>query len=246
MLRSTANPPHDPAFVRTLFDEMAETYGLVNLVCSFGFALRWRRQCIASLPRPDPAERFVDLMSGMGELWRSIFDRFGDSLHVSGIELSPEMARRSDSKFRGSVEVRIGDVFDWNPSNAPADAVVCSFGLKTFDAVQQLALARRVAEALRDGGTYSFVEISVPRIAFLRVVYLFYLDRVIPFIGWLMLGNPANYRMLGRYTRAFGDCRHFARCLAEAGLEVQYRTYFFGCATGVLGRKPSVPLVPAE
>jgi len=54
----------------------------------------------------------------------------------------------------------------------------------------------------------------------------------------LFLGNPANYRMLGVYTREFGHCRHFAQCLREQGLEVAEGSYFFGCTTGVRGIKP--------
>ena len=46
---------YDPAFVRQLFDEMAATYGVVNLVSSFGFARRWRRQCVECVGIKDGA-----------------------------------------------------------------------------------------------------------------------------------------------------------------------------------------------
>jgi demethylmenaquinone methyltransferase/2-methoxy-6-polyprenyl-1,4-benzoquinol methylase len=82
------------------------------------------------------------------------------------------------------------------------------------------------------------VEISLPPARLLRGAYLLYLQRVIPLVGRLFLGNPDNYRMLGHYTRGFGDCAEFARMLGEAGLEVRHHAYFFGCATGVSGRKP--------
>ena len=66
---------------------------------------------------------------------------------------------------------------------------------------------------------------------------LFYLKRVIPVIGLLLLGNPECYRMLGVYTEAFGDSSHFAGCLRVAGLEAVEVSYFFGCASGVRGFK---------
>ena len=87
------------------------------------------------------------------------------------------------------------------------------------------------------GGTYSFIEISVPDARALRIAYMFYMKRVIPLVGRVLLGNPANYRLLGTYTEEFGDCAHFARCLERAGLEATFVRYFFGCATGVVGRK---------
>ena len=58
---------YDPTFVTSLFDEMARTYGVVNLVSSFGFTLLWRRQCLRSI-RIDPSDEVLDLMTGMGEL----------------------------------------------------------------------------------------------------------------------------------------------------------------------------------
>jgi demethylmenaquinone methyltransferase/2-methoxy-6-polyprenyl-1,4-benzoquinol methylase len=138
---------------------------------------------------------------------------------VVGIELSRGMA--------GRTEIEPGAF----------DTVVSSFGLKTFDEEQQARLAQRVAHALRPGGAFSFIEISAPRFAPLRWLYMFYVKHVIPIAGWVLLGNPANYRMLGVYTDAFGDCRHFARCAQGAGLDAEYVSYFFGCATGVRGRK---------
>src|SRR5262249_42557396 len=107
-----------------------------------------------------------------------------------------------------------------------------------FDHDQQKRLSQQVARLLRPGGVFSFVEISVPPALLLRLVYLFYLDRLIPLIGRLFLGDPANYKMLGIYTRAFGTCKHFAECLRQCGLEVSEINYFFGCATAVRGVKP--------
>lgn len=85
---------------------------------------------------------------------------------------------------------------------------------------------------------FSFIEISVPRSRLLQFVYLFYLENVIPWIGRLFLGNPANYRLLGFYTKEFGDSQHFAESLRQQGLRVIQVSYFFGCATGVHGCKP--------
>jgi demethylmenaquinone methyltransferase/2-methoxy-6-polyprenyl-1,4-benzoquinol methylase len=44
--------------------------------------------------------------------------------------------------------------------------------------------------------------------------------------------------MIGTYCDAFGDARGFGVALTEEGLEVEFRRFFFGCASGVFGRKP--------
>ena len=233
-------PRYDSESVRRLFDDMASTYGYVNLLSSFGFTARWRRQVVEGLPLQSAA-RVVDLMSGMGELWRSLASGIPASSHVLGVDLSPEMARRGRRRWPFSVDVLVHDVLDWTPDDASADIVVSSFGLKTFDPEQQQRLAHVVARLLRPGGAYSFIEISVPSFPPLRAAYLFYLKRVIPVIGRMLLGNPDCYRMLGTYTEAFGNASHFADCLRRAGLEASAVSYFHGCATGVRGFKRRTP-----
>jgi ubiquinone/menaquinone biosynthesis C-methylase UbiE len=231
------NAQYDPESVRKLFDDMAATYGHVNLISSFGFTARWRHQCIAGLPVAS-AGRVVDLMSGMGELWRSLSKGLPATARVVGVDFSSEMARRARRDWPFAVEVAVADVFDWSADAESADIVVSSFGLKTFDREQQQRLAHRVARLLKPGGVYSFIEISVPAFAPLRAVYMFYLKRVIPLVGWLFLGNPDCYRRLGVYTAAFGNASHFTDCLRTAGLEGHAVSYFFGCATGARGIKP--------
>jgi len=81
------------------------------------------------------------------------------------------------------------------------------------------------------------VEVSRPTGLPLRTLFLFYLNRIIPIIGVLFMGNAEVYRMLGRYCAYFGNCRNFKKMLERRGLEVAYLEYFFGCATGVSGRK---------
>ena len=184
------------------------------------------------------ADYVVDLMSGMGDLWRSLATALPASARVVGVDISPEMARRTHREWHFPVEVRVEDVLEWQPESGLADIVVSSFGLKTFDREQQRRLAHTVAQLLKPGGAYSFVEISVPPYLLLRAAYMFYLKLVIPFVGRVLLGNPDSYRMLGLYTQAFKNANYFAGCLREAGLEAVTDSYFFGCATGVRGIKP--------
>jgi ubiquinone/menaquinone biosynthesis C-methylase UbiE len=157
---------------------------------------------------------------------------------VVGVDLSPEMARRTPRKWHFPCEISVADVLASEAPSEFADVVVSSFGLKTFDREQQRLLAHKVAQLLKAGGSYSFVEISVPPFPPFRSVYMFYLKRLIPLIGRVLLGNPDCYRMLGVYTEAFDNTWHFASCLREAGLEVVLVSHFFGCATGVRGLKP--------
>lgn len=233
-----ADSLYDPQFVRGLFDEMAETYGIVNLLSSFGFAIWWRRQLARTLS-VEPTATVLDLMTGMGELCCEI----SKSLSVDGtllaLDNSPVMCRRAETlQLNTAYRVIEADALAVPLENDSVDYVFSTFGLKTFDHQQISRLASEVNRVLRPGGGFAFLEISVPPNRLLRVPYLFYLRSVVPTLGRLFLGNPDNYRMLGVYTQAFGNCTAAANLFAESGLECGLRSHFFGCATSIVGYKP--------
>lgn len=179
-------------------------------------------------------------MTGMGELWASLDQRF-EKATVTALDISPIMlaqAQKNASRYPHKISLQQVDVLDNSIPDHSADFIVCSFGLKTFNEIQLGKLAHEVARLLKPGGVFSFIEISVPQNA-LRPVYMFYLKKLIPLIGRMFQGNADNYRMLGIYTENFKDCCIFHKFLLEKGLESNFRSYFYDCATGVSGRKPS-------
>jgi len=236
----TEDPIYEPAFIAGLFNEMAQTYGLVNLITSFGFAAIWRKQALARAAIRS-GQTVVDFMTGMGELGPNVGRRLGPTGSLVAVDISPVMCERARGTFarlRCQASVLEQDALFSTIPNHSADALVSTFGLKTFSATQLRTLASEVSRILKPGGSFSFLEISVPPNRLLRWPYQFYINRVIPLVGRLLLGNPDNYRMLGVYTRKFGTCQAFVDDLRAVGLTTQPESFFFGCATGVSGVKP--------
>ncbi|MEM6553378.1 MAG: class I SAM-dependent methyltransferase, partial [Planctomycetota bacterium] len=85
---------YDPRFVQGLFDEMSQTYGVVNLIASFGFAHRWRKQCVGLINVPVGGHA-LDLMAGMGELSAGLRGLVGAGGRVTGLDLSSAMCERA-------------------------------------------------------------------------------------------------------------------------------------------------------
>lgn len=241
------NPPesddiYDPVFVEALFDEMAGTYEKTNYVSSFGFSQRWRTQCVESA-EVKPGMIVVDLMTGMGECWAPLARRLRSQGRIVAVDISAGMLQHARARLSGgaeqAIEIRHENALATGIEAESADRVVSSFGLKTFSEAQITRLALQVRRILKRGGRFSLIEISVPRARWLRWPYLFYLNYVIPLIGRIFLGNPENYRMLGKYTESFGDARRAMTLFREQGFEVEFRRYFLGCATGFVGRRES-------
>lgn len=232
-------PDYSPEFVQALFDEMSGSYDRVNLLTSFGFSERWRRQCVAQL-QLEKSVLVYDLMTGAGEAWPYILPRIPADARLVAVDFSAGMLALAERKQAKDSRLRLiqHDLLDQDLALEPADHIISIFGLKTFSTEQQTAFARRLRLLLKPGGSLSLLEISEPEFWPLRMLYMFYLKLVIPLLGKLLLGNPENYRMLGRYTASFGNCTQMSRLLREAGFTVSYRRYFFGCATGIVATLP--------
>jgi demethylmenaquinone methyltransferase/2-methoxy-6-polyprenyl-1,4-benzoquinol methylase len=212
----------------------------MNYLTSFGFSIRWRRQCLASLAPTDKQIEMLDLLSGMGETWSAARRRFPNA-NLSAIDFSEEMMKRARNKsrkyFHNSVSLFQQDVLrNTLPANH-FDIIICAFGLKTFTTEQLKALALEIKRMLKDGGQFAFVEVSKPNNHILNALYGFYLARVIPVLGRLFSGNPSEYRMLWRYTENFVSARAAMEIFSSVGLNTKYASYFFDCATGFSGEK---------
>ncbi|MBQ0788776.1 MAG: hypothetical protein KBT69_14855 [Oceanihabitans sp.] len=66
---------------------------------------------------------------------------------------------------------------------------------------------------------------------------MFYLKKIIPLLGKVFLGSPETYKMLGIYTEAFGNSKNAHHIFNRPEFEVEYIEYFYGCASGIKGRK---------
>lgn len=238
----TSTNIYDSNRVKNLFNEMSSTYGLMNLITSFGFTYFWRKACIRSIQiRPD--DTVIDLMTGMGELFSQINKFLGPKGQLMAVDFSSAMCKkaRGNAKLLNlQITVLEADVLTFEFENSSADVVTSSFGLKTFSDFQLKDLAKTTFDVLKPGGQFSFVEISVPKIKPLKVFYLFYLKIIIPLLGKIFLGNPENYRQLGIYTVSFGSCTKAEKYFRDSGLDTKIESFFWGCATCISGSKPKV------
>ena len=231
---------YEPKFVEKLFDKMSSSYSKMNYITSFGFSERWRRQCVEEIDIVE-GKVVIDLMTGMGECWKHILKKSSDSSKLIGLDFSSEMIKRAEknkTKFSHSnIEILKENVFDNSIGNQTADYVISGYGLKTFNDEQLNELANEIDRMLKPGGKFSLIDVSVPKIGFLKPFYMFYLKNIIPLLGKVFLGSPETYKMLGVYTQEFGNSKNVHLIFNRPGYEVEYVEYSYGCASGIKGRK---------
>jgi demethylmenaquinone methyltransferase/2-methoxy-6-polyprenyl-1,4-benzoquinol methylase len=125
-----------------------------------------------------------------------------------------------------------------NVENYTYDAVVSTFGLKTLRNDELVSFIKEVKRILKPGGAFSILEFSIPQNPVIRFFFRLYVRNYVPFLGWVFLGNPDNYRMLWRYTSKFQSCEQAFNIFKQQGIEVELRSHFLGSATQVVGRTP--------
>ena len=194
---------------------------------------------------PAPAEgsaQGYDLMVGTGEVWPHLLQRFDGIKSITAVDISSGMHRLAMERLHAHRAHRIGfiedDVLASDLPPESADFVVSTFGLKTFNPGQHARLAALIARVLKPGGVFSMIEASDPKGWWLRPLYLFHLRAVLPLIERIFLRGAQDFMMIGTYSTNFGNAAELAAMLRGHGLEVKFSKYFFGCATGVAGRKP--------
>lgn len=182
-------------------------------------------------------------MAGTGEAWPHLLRRFPQLASITAVDISEGMHKRALKRLHSHRAHKIrfiqDDVLKSQLPDESADFVISTFGLKTFDPSQHERLAHLITRVLKPGGVFSLIEASDPRGWFLRPLYRFHLKAVLPMIERLLLNGAQDFAMIGTYSTNFGNAADFAEMLRRSGLEVEYRRYFFGCATGVTGRKPT-------
>ena len=228
---------HSESYVKSLFEEMSKSYGIVNLISSLGFAYFWRKQATYSLP--SDSQNICDLMAGGGECLSHIRKRFGKRSTVHLVDWCEGMCNhaRSAVKRKHATECSVvnASALDLPFKESSFDSIISTFGLKTLATHEIELLAQEIKRVLTPHGSISLLEFSIPRNRFVRFFFRIYVKLYVPFLGWVFLGNPDNYRMLWRYTKEFGNCKSIVDAFEKHGFEIQYRSRFLGSATQIIG-----------
>lgn len=234
------NNIYNPEYVKGLFNKMSSSYERMNFITSFGFSIRWRRQFLETFKQTQHKAEIIDLLTGMGETWNSTKNKLPNST-LTVLDFSDGMLKyakqKSETKYNNEIIVLQQDILKNKLPSNHYDFVTCAFGLKTFNDEQLNVLALETKRILKSGGQFSFIEVSKPNNRILKTLYGFYLGKIIPILGRLLLGNPEEYKMLWQYTNKFDNAKKATEIFADTGLKTEFNSYFYGCATGFYGTK---------
>ena len=115
-------------------------------------------------------------------------------------------------------------------------ASVVAFGLRNILHKEQ-ALEEMI-RVVKEGGKVMVLEFTLPTKGMIKLLYLFYFQRILPWLGGLISGDREAYAYLPKSVSHFPDVEDYERMLKKSGLgEVVTRKLTFGVVSLISGTK---------
>jgi ubiquinone/menaquinone biosynthesis methyltransferase len=212
--RSLATPERKRQYNRRLFATIAHRYDLITRLLSFGRDQTWKQQVVA-LARIGPGDRVLDLACGTGDL---AFAAEARGAAAIGLDLTPRMitfAREKAAARGSSARWLAGDMGALPLASAQFTVVTTGYGLRNVPDLP--AALREIHRVLIPGGRLCALDFDRPDAAWLRTIYLAYLNVVGGTLGWLLHRDPDTYRYIPASIRRYPGARGVKALMESAG-----------------------------
>ena len=226
------------AYVRTVFEQIAPRYDLLNHLLSFNVDRWWRRRALRSLDWTHaPDGTYLDLCAGTLDVGAQLARQRDFHGYIVGMDFAVPMLRAGAGKAPASMLAPVAaDAQQLPLAEASMDGAIVAFGIRNVASLD--AALREVRRVLAPGARFVILEFTTPRRALVRALYQLYFHRVLPFIGGVVSGHRTAYRYLPHSVAHFPDESELARCMTAAGFgDVRWTSLSFGIAAIHSGRR---------
>jgi len=204
-------------FIKHIFSTVAPHVDLLSSGFSFGFDHFWRNQAVFRSGIHE-GEKVLDVCTGTGELAFLLAQRVGPRGLVTGADFCQEMLDRAKTKSgqqHQNLTFILSDAKRLPFPDKTFDAVTVAFGMRNIPDTS-LALLE-IKRVLKPGGKFICLELTKPHSSWFRAIYEWYVFRIMPFIGNLVVKTAAPYLYLPRSINAFYPPDEFKRIIANNG-----------------------------
>ncbi len=229
----------DPVKIQTMFSTIAPRYDLLNRVLSLGIDRRWRRFAVNQLVKRDNAH-YLDVATGTSDVALEIVNSIQGS-KVTGVDFSDGMLKLGKEKVRSAglhdrIDVRFGDATDLPFDDNTFDGSIIAFGIRNVqDYKKGISEMGRV---IKSGRKVVILEFTTVQSRIFKPLYVFYITRVLPFIGELISGKKGAYTYLPDSMLHFPVPDELKKAMEETGLqEVRYFKLTLGIVAVHVGTK---------
>ena len=227
------------AYVRTVFEQIAPRYDLLNHLLSFNIDRRWRRRALRALAWSEaPKGRYLDVCAGTLDVGAELSRQRGFAGFIVGADFAIPMLRAGASKTPRNVLAPVAaDAQQLPLPNDSVHGATVAFGIRNVASLDR-ALSE-VFRVLRPNARFVILEFTTPRSAIVRTFYHLYFHHLLPFIGGVISGHRTAYKYLPRSVAHFPAEPELARHMSDAGfVDVRWESLSLGIAAIHVGTKP--------
>lgn len=218
--------------VADMFGRIAGWYDFLNHFLSLGQDIYWRHR-LARAARPEPGGWVLDLAAGTLDVSVELLRQYPD-VRIAALDFAlPMLEQGRRKKVRDGREAHIFPVqADGRSLPLPDEsmsAATIAFGIRNI--LPRMDAFREFHRVLKPGARLCVLEFGTGSRKVWKGLYNFYLDKLLPFVGDRISGDPMAYRYLADTIREFPDERALAREMVDAGFE---RVYHVPMMSGIV------------
>jgi demethylmenaquinone methyltransferase/2-methoxy-6-polyprenyl-1,4-benzoquinol methylase len=188
-------------FVNELFDEAAPDYDWVSGMMSFGRDKLYRREALKRAGLTS-GMRLLDVASGTGLMIKAALELGVDPALVTGVD--PSRGMLAENRKRNPVTLLEGTGEALPCADASFDFVCMGYALRHVEDLGKLfGEFRRV---LRPDGRILILEITRPTNPVALPLICFYMQQLVPRIGWLRRRNKSTVKLMQYYWATIAEC----------------------------------------
>ena len=209
-------------FVNQLFNEAAPDYDWVSGMMSFGSDQFYRRDALRQAGLR-PGLRLLDVASGTGLMIKAALELGLDPALVTGVDPSQGMLAENRRHYPVTLLEGKGEALPC--ADASFDFVSLGYALRHTGDLRQLF--REFHRVLRPGGRVLILEITRPKSAVALRLMRFYMQTIVPRLGWLRRRNRSTAKLMQYYWTTIEECVPppvILEALAASGLKNVKRT----------------------
>ena len=228
-----------------MFSKIAARYDRCNHLFSLGIDHYWRKRLVRLLS-PKTDDTALDLCCGTGDM-AFAFAKHGPARQIVGVDCSETMIQLAQEKFMRmaprrwmadkDVRFSVEDATSLSLKDGAFDLISCVFGLRNIP--DRTAALRQIYRVLKPGGRAGVCEFSLPKHPAVRAAYWFYLSRVMPLAGRVVVGDAEPLHYLARSIRHWHDSVRLDDELRQVGFQnIRTTTLTGGIVTITVAQKP--------